>query len=900
VALSLYDIAPLEALIGQGYTLLTPNFRLARRIKAEWDAQRIAAGERVWEPLSVKPLEIWLLEQWQLAVSNNLVAPISPLTTAQALELWRQIINQQQSQSADFHLLRPSAAADLAAQARETLLRWQVDIGARDIRPLFELDRDCSTFLEWLDLFDARLKKDGQCTLVDCLAQLPDLSGRLPATRVALVEFDLLAPLLRAALEALCVEVKDVSPAIRGEDRLMHPFNDKRAELQAVASWAADLHRTRPETTIGIVLSNMTADRVPLEYLLRREFDCLGHNYASLPVNFSTGITLDQAPVIRDALAALAMSLQQSTISTVEGLMRSRFVDLPDAQSALAQRFVRQLYGQGRAVVSITDLRNDANAVHLDGERGLRLGQYLETVLGMRSLRRKAQPSVWLEHFSEVLSVWGWPGNQTLDTLEYQQLILWQRTLEEFGAFDSVCGPMHFGEALALLRDCCRRQLSQPQTADSPIQVLGPLEAAGLSFKHLWLCGMQGASWPASPRPSPFIPLALQNRLHMPHANPEREWAFAETLMQQYVRTSQIVHASYCRQVEGVPEPPSALLQGFTLEAMPERSLIAPQWLQSHSHRIMETVADHHAKPLDAAQQFAMKGGSGLLEDQSQCPFRALARHRLQVEPLATFNVALSAGERGSLLHESLNSLWGELRDAATLQALDDAGEKQLVKRAAQAAIAKVPRHQQRKLGTGYWRLEEQRIISLLHEWLSVERQRSAFIVAERELDMTLELAQLQIRLRVDRVDQLPDGSRVIIDYKSGRSSVQDWLGKRPARPQLLLYSIAEPESVAGLAFATVRPRECRYTGLGRVAAAPGIGTDLGRVVDPAIGVNNWAELNESWRQTLERLAHEFVAGDAQVDPLTPASCTWCGLQPLCRVDDWIDENAELTQEVSE
>ena len=900
MALSLYDITSLEALIGEGFTLLTPNFRLARRIKAEWDARRVAAGDRVWEPLSVKPLEIWLLEQWELAVSENLVPPVPPLAPAQALELWRQVINQQQGDSPDFHLLRPSAAADFAAQARDTLLRWQVDMRARDIRPLFELDGDCRTFLQWLERFEERLRKDGQCTLVDCLAQLPDLGGRLPESRVALLEFDLIPPLLRTALESLCLEVRDISPNPSGENRLMHSFNDKRAELQAVASWAAEVHRSHPQKTVGIVLSDMAGDRVPLEYLLRREFDCLGDNYASLPVNFSTGITLDQAPLIRDALAALAMGLQETTIPAVEGLMRSRFVDLPDASSALAQRFVRQLYAQGRAVVSIADLRQDANAVHLEERKGLLLGQCLDALHGMRQLRRKALPTLWLECFSDILSAWGWPGNQALDSVEYQQMSLWHRTLDEFGAFDSVCSPLHYGEALALLRDCCRRQVSQPQTSDSPIQVLGPLEAAGLSFEDLWVCGMQGASWPASPRPSPFIPIAIQNRLHMPHANPEREWVFAETLLQQYSRTSQTLHASYCRHVDGVPSPPSALLHGFTLQAVSEPPAVAGHWLERHSRRAVEAVPDHHAARLNPEQQQAMKGGSSLLEDQSQCPFRAFASHRLQVEPLATSNVALSAGERGSLLHEALNSLWGALRDSETLQALDAEGESNIVESAAQAAIATVPGHQQRKLGAAYWRLEALRIAALLHEWLGVERQRSAFRVAQRELEMTLELAQLQLRLRVDRVDQLPDGSRVIIDYKSGRCSVKDWFGERPARPQLLLYSIAEPESVASLAFASVRPRECAYVGVGRFAAAPGIVTDLAGVTDTAIGVTEWSELNDYWRSTLERLAHEFVRGDAQVDPLTPASCIWCGLQPLCRVDHSVDESDERTKEIVE
>ncbi|MCB1690569.1 MAG: hypothetical protein KDI33_18870, partial [Halioglobus sp.] len=371
MAPGLYDITPLESLIEQGYTLLTPNFRLARRIKAEWDARQLASGKGTWEPAPVLPLESWLQQQWELAVSNGLLPPVVPLTAAQSVEVWRQVISQQQSHSPEFQLLKPSGAAELAAAARDSLVRWQVDWRTAGNKALFQLEGDCCTFLQWLELFEDRLQRDGFCTEVDCLAHLPGLKGSLREARVALVEFELIPPLLRAALESLCSDVRDVSPPSDCADRLVHSFNDKRSELQAVASWAANIHRVGSGTTTAIVLSEMASDRVPLEYLLRREFDCLGHNYASLPVNFSTGITLDKAPLVRDALAALAMGLQECTIAAVEGLQRSRFLNLPDAQGALAQRFIRQLYAQGRAVVSVSDIRNEAQSVQLGDAKGL-------------------------------------------------------------------------------------------------------------------------------------------------------------------------------------------------------------------------------------------------------------------------------------------------------------------------------------------------------------------------------------------------------------------------------------------------------------------------------------------------------------------------------------------------
>jgi probable DNA repair protein len=454
---------------------------------------------------------------------------------------------------------------------------------------------------------------------------------------------------------------------------------------------------------------------------------------------------------------------------------------------------------------------------------------------------------------------------------------------------------MDFRRALLLLRSSCSGKMSQPATADSNVQVLGPLEAAGLGFDQLWLCGMQADRWPAPARPNPFIPQLLQQRLQMPHASAQREWTFATALMDQFTRSTGVLHASYCRLLDDVPELPSALLHGFAPAQANAIAVIDPAWARQRSGRLLESLDDQVAPPLEQAELSAVSGGSALLEDQSQCPFRAFARRRLQVEALADPSLALSAADRGSLLHEALNALWARLVDHRSLLALSDADEADAVGEAAQCAIMALPAPRRNLLGPGYWRLEAQRLASLLREWLALERQRGEFLVMQREQDISLRLGGLQLSLRVDRVDQLPDGSRVIIDYKSGVCRVQDWLGKRPAQPQLLLYSIAEPGAAAALTFAQVRPRDSGFVGLGRIEAAPGVVTDIGKAARGHIDGADWEALNEYWRANLERLAAEFVDGLAGVDPLARTSCTWCGLQPLCRIGSPADEDEEVT-----
>jgi hypothetical protein len=124
-----YQLNPLIPFIESGFTLLTPNFRLARRIKAAWDNLQQERGAAVWEPLPVYPLESWLLQRWRDSVCLGLGPDRVLLAEGQALELWQRAIEREQARG-QYRLLQDSAAASLAHQARERLLRWQVNLSA--------------------------------------------------------------------------------------------------------------------------------------------------------------------------------------------------------------------------------------------------------------------------------------------------------------------------------------------------------------------------------------------------------------------------------------------------------------------------------------------------------------------------------------------------------------------------------------------------------------------------------------------------------------------------------------------------------------------------------------------------------------------------------------------------
>jgi len=888
-----YDITPLRPLFEAGYVVLTPNSRLARSISTAWDRQQEDDGHRVWRPAKVAPLETWLHDQWRTAVRTGLLPPLVPVTPGQLLELWQEVIAAHERDSKGYSLLRPTAAAAQASSARETLLRWQVQVHQPRHRAEFALDEDCATFFAWQSLLVEKLASLELTTPGDALTSLLGCAEGLAPSRLALLGFGDMPPLLRACVDALGADVVELPAPSTPGNCLAYAYPDKRSELAAIAHWAQQLTRDDHTVRIGIILPAMSEDRPALEYLLRREFGALGTHYTGLPVNFSVGIPLDRVPLVRDALLVLALGRPRVAIDDVVAVFQSRFVILDDANSALAEQFLRALFNTGNEFIDAGDLRYRASQVksaptQTDSEhpRGLAIGALLMALAAKRELRQRALPSHWADRFAEILAMWGWPGKGPLDSIEYQQLQLWYSLLEEFAACDMVCGAMHFDEAAALLTRCCARQVSQPQTPDSNIQVLGLLEAAGLTFDHLWISDMRSSSWPPPARPNPFIPVRLQREREMPHASAAREWSFASGLMSQYVHCANEVIASYAQLHDGVPEKPSALVQDFQWVAPPPVELLDQAWLALRSNTPLECLEDNHAPLVQGGELEQLAGGSGLLEDQSHCPFRAFARRRLAVAPLGERSIALSAAERGSLLHDALYHLWGDIGDSVTLADMDGDAMAQVTAKAVSAAINAIRGHRRAGLGLAYFELEGKRLHSLLEEWLTVERQRSAFRVLAREEKISLQVGQLSISLRADRIDELPDGARFVIDYKSGRSNPQDWLGRRPSKPQLLLYGLAMEETVAGLAFAQVRRRDCKYTGAGQIEVAPGVQSDIQKWVKDKMPVKDWEDLTAQWRDNLERLSREFVAGEAQVDPLQESSCTYCGLQALCRIDE--------------
>ncbi len=193
--------------------------------------------------------------------------------------------------------------------------------------------------------------------------------------------------------------------------------------------------------------------------------------------------------------------------------------------------------------------------------------------------------------------------------------------------------------------------------------------------------------------------------------------------------------------------------------------------------------------------------------------------------------------------------------------------------------------------------MQRDRLMRLLGPWLDMERTRPAFAVKLSEKNFEdVRIGPLRLSVRVDRVD-VTEAGELLIDYKTGVASPNDWLTERPDAPQLPLYAVLAEEQVKGVAFGLVRAG--KELGLKGYAAEAEMLAKAARMKMP------FDMQVEEWRRVLEGLATAFHSGDARVSPKSyPKTCRYCAQRELCRLDVSLleeeeDEEADLGGEVS-
>ena len=865
-------------------TLLTVNKRLATELRARYDQRQQMHGRRVWPSADILPWHAWLGRQYEQLLDTGFTE-LDLLSPMQERLLWQEVIERDPDNDG---LLRPTAAAQSAQASYALLHDWQLDRHELGLLGGDETRR----FLSWRQAFDAELRRRellSVSTLLPLIAAALDQAVLTLPKRLVLSGFDSLSPQQQALFDSLrrcgCEVIEQRIDASPGRCRRVEA-TDGEAEIRLAAAWAHSRLAADSACRIAVVSAQITQQRNDLQRLFGEMVTpsaYLNDRPHQTRFNISLGVPLAQHPLVAHALLALGLLQGEQALGNIGQLLRSPFVGGHDAEwerrallDALLRRDGLPRINLGRLLHRVTHL-DPTDPRHCPD-----LQQRLEDASEWRrALPGKGSPARWAGLLQGLLKILGWPGDQALNSQEYQLLERFRRTFSELAGLGKVRPRMRLADALQQLRALSAETLFQAESAAVPIQILGPLEAAGLHFDAVWLLGMHDQNWPPAPQPDPLLPAKLQRELGMPHASAERELAFAASLIHRLGCSAGEVIASHASKESDRDQRATPLTLEWPLTEPGDLLLTTQPLLRDAcAAGVREALPSSQARRAPAE----LRGGAALLGSQASCPFQAIASFRMKAQPLDEPSHAADGALLGALLHELLQRVWQQLRSSQSLAQHDDAALHKLIEPLATATLEDIGRRRPDLFTPRFRAIESARLTRLLLAWLTLERQRGqAFEVIALEQDQQVELEGLRLMTRADRIDRLGDGSLAIIDYKSGRLVSSDgWYDARLSEPQLPLYCLHTGGEVSAALLARVRndDKGCRFVGLSREAGvAPGVGTpqDVDNETD-------WALMLARWRQALGGLAREIADGRADITPSRQA-CQYCAFGPLCRKD---------------
>lgn len=857
------------AAIESGATVITANRRLARFIENSFSQNQLESGKQIWNKVDILPWANWL-ERFYYDLSSDISTKL--LDSAQEQFVWERII-ERSSYGEPLGQVTPTAR--LVAKAWQISHDWTIS----DDASFRQGNEEAEAFQEWAVLFNQFCSEKGFIDRARLPAYLTNqieskaemsLSGE-----IWLAGFDELLPsqgILFEALQSKGCSIERLQIETSQGEVTVHPCADYLTEVDSVARWARNLLEEKPDQNIAIILPDPARYRDAIIRRFDEAFSPSSLLATSTPkssiYNFSFGSPLLDYPLVRTAHLLLNLNRGKISLEDAGVLLRSPFVGEGDQEQVARGELDRKLRQQGEVRFSLKRLQNLSRAFcPLFSER---IGSLIHL---SDSFPKRALPGEWVGFFKQFLECSGWPGERSMNSEEFQTVEAWQAVLSNFSKLDRIDSSMDQHSALKKLFQFSAETLFQPQTEKVPIQILGPLEAAGEQFDALWLMGCHDGIWPPPARPNPFIPIPIQRKHAVPHSTALREHEYTKLLTSRLFASAKEVRVSYPQLDGDEALRPSPFLKGLRESCFHKSEEGLFDRLPGQAE--IENIDDRFGIPLSDNGKVA--GGVGIFKAQSACPFQAYARYRLAARQLDEAEEGLNALERGSLVHAILEKFWRELKTEKTMRSMSDERKSKVIRKVVCEALEAFMHRNSILYSEGFKANEQARHEALLFDWLKEEEKRAEFVKTEVEVPLDIQVGRLKMEVKIDRIDHYPDGSVAVVDYKTGRCSPNDWLEERPDEPQLPLYGLYSGETCSSLLFGQVKKGEMGFKGIG---SQPETGIKMN-----LLSAEEWDAQQQLWREAVDTLAAEISAGLASVTPKDrQSSCRYCDLGAFCRV----------------
>lgn len=868
----------------KGGIVLTPTRRLSEDLLVHFSRHALngQSTDAIAKP-QVYALQDWIAEIWQLFFLNE-QTDIHLLSAQSSLMLFEKIIKESEYAST---LLRTHSTAKLILSAWGMLNQWQqTDKLQTDFIEFDHLafKAFCETYQMELDNRNAIDSYQVISHIIQLLTQEPDfLSEHYQTTKVVCYGFDDFPPNVQKLFEVLV----DIGWQVREEQpNFIEPsvvekydFDTIQDEIAHAAVWARALHEKNPNKKIAVVLPDLPQHRERIAEIFQSTFSPFyfmkGEDSIQPKFNISTAIPLNQYPIVKTAVMLLSLFNFQLRKTDCLELLSSPFIIGGISQHNLLQKIVSLVRAYPAEHIALSIVQK--MFFHTFGPEH----ELTNRIQKMNALKQQAFNQTNAFDFKNViealLETFNWPGERPLNSLEHQTVNRFYQAINEFSRYQYELGFSDFADCLDQFRKSISNIAFQAENKGAPIQILGALEASGLTFDALWLMNLYQDNWPAKAEPNPFIPVSLQRQFAMPHSCAKRELEFAKRLTTKFLKSAEHIICSFPRTVEKAQVYESELISAVPQAQNKLLDIETDESVNPSEKVLLECLNDAQV-PMPVTTD-RVKGGSQFIVDQANCAFKAFAKHRLKADKPQSLTLGLNPMQRGIIVHDILQRFWTTVKDQDTLKALGVKADSHL-----QEVITEVITFHKRQipLSEVFWAIENVRLFDVMKAVMEFELQRAPFKVIAIEQELSINIKQFRFRLRIDRVDQLQDNV-LLIDYKTATKNINDILYTPLRDPQLPLYLQGKHDFVPNaIAWFTIGKEQPTLVGVSENDAVN---------IDKIVPVANtklsldWQALSAQWSENIVKIVEDIQDGRAEVNPLDgQQTCRLCDLQSLCRI----------------
>ena len=718
------------------------------------------------------------------------------LKPGEAHWIWREIIK---TSSHSLGLIQPEATAKTAHRAYEILLDWCLNFSDPLVLQGFPESPEFSCFLSWAENFEDKTKKINAVTQARALSLISEHENFIPEEKeIILLGFESFSPRFTKILKTW--ELKN------------YKIEKFEFIIKARAQKLACINREKEWESLA-KLAKFYADK-----------------------NLNIAVVIPEIVSFRsEVLAAFLKFFEPDLINTPH--------PIPTKFSITG--------GEPLASVPII-------------WEGLLVLENLSKLKDSQGVLEINLLTDWRVFFLGILKQAKWPGEFTLSSFEHQAVMKFYEQLEAWLSMGFLLEDCDIKQAYESLRIWMEAVFFQPKSEDeNRVSIYGPLEIAGLIHDVLLVANMNLSSFPGQASPNPYLPYEMQKKYQMPHATPTRELEFASAELQEWLGLSDELIATYALSDGNLNLTPSPLIKEFkNFENMEAHDFIFQGEIIQKNSVSMEGLADFSGPVLSDLERSSLKSGVNIFQSIAACPFQAFAKHRLKIKAIDKPIEPLNLQARGILTHRILEKLMPKIFAENKLN-FDSNTPPDLINNLILEAVSEgleyLRKIQPAAMPYYLKNLEQERLINLMDAWINLEKTREPFELLAQEREVFGIISGISIRARIDRMDQVGN-LKIIIDYKTGKSSLNACLGDRPDEPQLGLYALMT--NADRIVYATVNIQNLDLEGLD-------------------INIEDYKNL---WKKSFENLAQEFISGYALVNPkYGDMTCSRCDFIRLCR-----------------